>query len=83
MNIRTCFLYQKWINAFGTVDFLLQIVRNNEIKSALYTVWLDISIEMSEKSEFLDDKTNFTEKCDDVNFIPKQDFRLIKGINSV
>ncbi|XP_070153705.1 coiled-coil domain-containing protein 186 isoform X2 [Polyergus mexicanus] len=34
---------------------------------------------MSEKSEFLDDETNFTEKCDGANFILKQDVRLTEG----
>ncbi|XP_072758858.1 coiled-coil domain-containing protein 186 isoform X3 [Anoplolepis gracilipes] len=34
---------------------------------------------MSEQSEFLDDETNFPEKCDGANFIPKQDVRLIEG----
>lgn len=38
---------------------------------------------MSEKSEFLDDETNFMGKCDGANSIPKQDVRLIEGINSV
>ncbi|KAM0733944.1 Coiled-coil domain-containing protein 186 [Formica fusca] len=34
---------------------------------------------MSEKSEFLDDETNFTEKCDGANFISMQDVRLTEG----
>lgn len=35
--------------------------------------------EMDDRSKLFDHETDFTERCDDANFITKQDVRLTEG----